>query len=82
MTVARSDLERVRDWAAQKIADGGEPPSAWYQYMKLREALDALIDGVALSFTPADSPELAAHPGTVVRLPVGSARQDIARSRP
>ena len=38
-------LEAVRAWAEEKIATGAEPPWAWYQYMKLRETLDALLAG-------------------------------------
>jgi hypothetical protein len=37
------ELERVRDWALQKLATGQEPPWAWYQYTKLRETLDAIL---------------------------------------
>ena len=33
----------MRKWADAKIATGQEPRWAWYQLMKLREALDALI---------------------------------------
>jgi hypothetical protein len=41
--MTRAELERVRDWALQKLATGEEPPWAWYQYMKLRETLDAIL---------------------------------------
>ena len=39
----RAELECVRDWAVEKIAHGSEPRWAWYQYMKLREALDVIL---------------------------------------
>ena len=39
----REELERIRAWADAKIAAGQEPPWAWYQYMKLRETLDAIL---------------------------------------
>lgn len=45
--MTRADLERMRSWADAKIATGEEPPWAWYQYMKLRETLDAIIAGMA-----------------------------------
>ena len=42
----REELEKVRQWADDKIAAGQEPPWAWYQYMKLRETLDAILSGM------------------------------------
>jgi hypothetical protein len=38
------DLKAVRDWAGERLGSGNETPWDWYQLMKLREALDALID--------------------------------------
>ena len=35
----------VRDWAEHKIGAGREPPWAWYQYMKLVEAVDSIRRG-------------------------------------
>ena len=54
----RSDLEHMRAWADGKIASGAEPPWAWYQYMKLRETLDAILDGMS-----ATMPQTANRPG-------------------
>jgi hypothetical protein len=42
-TMDQAELERVRDWATAKIVHGSEPPWAWYQYMKLRESLEAIL---------------------------------------
>lgn len=44
--MTRAELEKVREWALQKLATGEEPPWAWYQYMKLRETLDAILAGM------------------------------------
>ena len=46
--VGQEDLERVRlrAWAQEELATGEEPPWAWYQYMKLRETLDAILGGM------------------------------------
>ena len=41
--MTRQELQRLRKWADAKVATGQEPQWAWYQLMKLREALDALI---------------------------------------
>ena len=41
--MTRQELQRLRAWADGKISAGQEPQWAWYQLMKLREALDAII---------------------------------------
>ena len=38
-----SDLKAVDEWAARRISAGNETPWDWYQLMKLRETLEALI---------------------------------------
>jgi len=54
--MARTELERVLNWADGKLAAGAEPPWAWYQYMKLRETLQAILAGIQ-----AASPERRVH---------------------
>jgi len=39
----RDELQRVRDWADQELTMGVGPPWARYQFMKLREAADAIL---------------------------------------
>ena len=39
-----SDMKDMRKSAAQRLSSGEETPWDWYQLMKLREALDALIE--------------------------------------
>jgi hypothetical protein len=41
--MTRQELQRLRAWADGKISAGQEPQWAWYQLMKLREALDAIV---------------------------------------
>jgi hypothetical protein len=41
--MTRQELQRVREWADMQIAAGEDPAWVWYQYMKLREALDGII---------------------------------------
>ena len=41
--MVKEDLQKLKIWADGKIAAGKEPAWAWYQFMKLREALDAII---------------------------------------
>ncbi len=58
-------LEEVRDWAKAKIASGGEPPWAWFQYMKLIEIVDTILGSKASATTMENSrqsgPNSAAH---------------------
>ena len=35
-------INEVRDWAQYVIDGGQEPPWAWYEYMKLLDAIQAL----------------------------------------
>lgn len=44
--MTREELQKIRGWADDKIATGIEPPWSWYQLMKLREALDAILSGM------------------------------------
>ena len=39
----RDELQRIRDWADQQLTMGVGPPWARHQYMKLREAADAIL---------------------------------------
>ena len=39
----RDELQRVRDWADQELTMGVGPPWARYQFMKLREAANAIL---------------------------------------
>ncbi|MGO9056381.1 MAG: hypothetical protein ACLQU2_03225 [Candidatus Binataceae bacterium] len=43
-----AELKRIREWAQSKIDTGAEPPFAWYQYMKLIEAADAILRGFSI----------------------------------
>ena len=44
--MTKAELQKVLDWTYDKLATGAEPPWAWYQYMKLRETLEAIISGM------------------------------------
>jgi hypothetical protein len=55
-----SCLVSVRNWAREKIEAGREPPWAWYQYMKLVDAVDSIRRGRAnVTRIGADSPQPA-----------------------
>ena len=77
----REQLQQVRAWADEKIATGAEPPWAWYQYMKLRETLDAILSGMEATTTQqtASSPESALRQDAGPRLVVSNSRRDNAR---
>ncbi len=79
------ELERVREWADGKLAAGQEPPWAWYQYMKLRETLDAILTGMDSThvvIVPEDSPPEAGHRGSGHLRLVGTDQPDIAQPDP
>ena len=76
-----AELRKVREWATGKLATGDEPPWAWYQYMKLRETLDAILDGMAATTTE-HSPQSAEHSGKHLRLVVDSDPQANAQRHP
>ena len=78
--MTREELEKVRAWADAKIATGAEPPWAWYQYMKLRETLDALLAGADASLArTAGSPQQGEPQGTGPRLAVSNVRPGTAQ---
>lgn len=52
----KEDLQKIRDWADQKITTGDEPPWSWFQYMKLREVLDQIIGGFGSVRTESSQP--------------------------
>ena len=62
------DLMRVREWAQRKLQGGSEPPWAWYQYMKLVETLDAILDGVAATSQTENSQQSEQHSETALQL--------------
>jgi hypothetical protein len=80
LEVTKADLERVRDWAVSKLATGEEPPWAWYQYMKLHETLDAILDGMdSVTLQTENSQPVGPHPGTHLRLVGATDPQDGAQ---
>ena len=65
--MTRQELQRVREWAEMQIAANQDPTWVWYQYMKLREALDGIIAGMECaalqseSFLPVRQAETGPH---------------------
>ena len=75
----RADLERIHEWASGKIGAGNEPPWAWYQYMKLRETVDAILGGMA-AVTPTGSlRQREQQSGSGLRLVASNDPQDVAQ---
>jgi hypothetical protein len=77
-----NDLTRIHKWAQEKIAQGSEPPWAWYQYMKLIETINALLVGQESTRPMASSPESEKHLGAHLRLVGSTNQQDSARRHP
>ena len=78
----RDELERVRQWASAKIQGGSEPPWAWYQYMKLIETVDALLQGMDATVTMESSQQSEPHSGMHLRLVDSTYSLDNARHHP
>jgi len=77
----RDQLETVRSWANEKLATGQEPPWAWYQYMKLRETLDAILAGMSVTTTESLQ-QSAPHQEKHLRLVDSTYQRDTAQHRP
>jgi hypothetical protein len=80
--MGRSDLERVRDWAIEKLATGAEPPWSWYRLMQLREATEAILEGMAVTQPMEDLPRSESRSGGGPRLVASGDPQEIARRHP
>jgi hypothetical protein len=78
----RHELERIREWANAKIQGGNEPPWAWYQYMKLRETVDAILDGMDATVTQPHSLGSEGRSDKHLRLAADNSRPNNARRRP
>ncbi|WP_119299813.1 hypothetical protein [Dongia deserti] len=75
----KDELERIRDWAKEKIQGGNEPPWSWYQHMKLIEAAEAILAGMA---TTAALPDGAERPERHLRLVGSGDQQETAQRHP
>ena len=78
-----TELKKVRDWANEKLATGEEPPCAWFQYMKLRETLDAILASQDASKPQTESsPPAEPRQETHLQLVDSTYQQDSAPLRP
>lgn len=75
------NLQEVREMARAKIAVGAEPPWAWYQYMKLIEAIDAILGG-SNYVTTENSQQSDKYLGAHLRLVDSTYPQDTAQHHP
>lgn len=78
--MTNEELQRVRQWADDRIATGAEPPWSWFQLMKLRETLDVILDSMESRRT-VNSPPPAEHQGSGLRLVASEDHQDSAQPR-
>lgn len=78
--VPLADLKRVRQWSQDKIQAGSEPPWAWYQHMKLVDAVNAILEGIAA--TTEHSQQSAPHSGRHLQLVGAKSQQDSVPRHP
>jgi len=76
-----TDLNRIWQWAHDKIKAESEPPWAWYQYMKLIETIDAILQGMAVTTTE-NLPQSDQPPERRLRLVGSNGQQDTAPRHP
>jgi hypothetical protein len=75
--MTRAELQKVLNWANEKLATGTEPPWAWYQYMKLREALEAIMSGMEATMLQMESsPQSEVPLGSGLRLVASNTQTD------
>jgi hypothetical protein len=80
--VTRDELERCRDWAIAKVTMGNEPPWSWYQHMKLREALDAILAGMDVTQPMEGSLQSGSHQGSGPQRAAEAERKDTVQRHP
>jgi hypothetical protein len=80
--MTQADLERVKEWALERLTTGNEPPWSWYQLMKLREAVEAILAGMAATKPMAGLRGSEPRQGACLRLVGATDRQDSAQCHP
>jgi hypothetical protein len=64
--MTKQELQRMRAWADGKIVAGNDPPWAFFQYMKLRETLDTMLESIEPTYfvtLPEDLPHAGSSRG-------------------
>lgn len=64
----RQELERVREWAIEQLSEGTERPWSWYQYRKLREAVESVLAGMDVAQPMEDAQKASPDRGDSLRL--------------
>lgn len=82
LVMGRGELKRVREWALAKLSAGNEPPWTWYQLMKLREAIDALLVGMDATQPTGDLRGSAQRSGSGLQLVGEAGLQDSVQRHP
>ena len=45
----KSEMEKVRNWAAARLRSGAVPDRSWYRHVRLIEALDAMLHDMSVA---------------------------------
>lgn len=77
--IMQHKLDDVREWAQEKIQGGQEPPWAWYQYMKLVEAVDAILKGMSATNPTENLQQSGRRMGKPLRLVDATFQQDTSQ---
>ena len=78
----RDELEKVREWAQEKLRGESEPPWAWYRYMQLLDCVTAIVEGMDAVSPTGHSQQSARRSGAPLRLVADTDQPDTAQPRP
>lgn len=77
--ITKDDLNHLLKWAQEKTHDDGQPPWAWYQYMKLVETVESILKGMDSISPKVNSQQSVSHPERHLRLVDAKYQQDTAQ---
>ncbi len=76
----KKELEGVLAWAKEKAHDESNPPWAWFQYMKLIEATETVLQSLGSTITTGSLQQSVQRQGNVYQLKASTSPQDNAQS--
>jgi hypothetical protein len=81
---AKRYLKKILEWANEGVADHANPPWAFYNYMKLKEAIECTLKSLAsVRYINLEGLQGSdKHPENALRLVVDSIPQDTSQPHP
>lgn len=82
MDIPKKELTHVLNWVEERLQGESEAPWTWYQYMKLREVVGAILTGVDPLTPKEGSQQLEPRLGHVLQLVDCMNRKETAQYHP